>query len=76
MTLYHMLHDGSVWLLIACFTMVVGVVVGLYTEAGSGIASHPYTRASNGGELASDLPPESLGRPAFELLLSGRGTDR
>ena len=71
MTIYHMLHDGSGWLLLACLVMTVGVVVGLYTEAGSGIASHPYTRANGSGELASDLPPESIGRAELEPLLWG-----
>ena len=69
MTLTHMLHDGSGWLLLASLAMVVGVIVGLYTEAGSGIASHPYTRANGSGELASDLPPESIGRAEIEPLL-------
>ena len=71
MYLTHALHDGSLWLLLACFTMLAGVIVGLFTRAGSGIDSHPYTKADLGGALASDLPPESIGRPELEPTLWG-----
>ena len=71
MTFTHMLHDGSGWLLLASLAMVVGVIVGLFTEAGSGIATHPYTKAGTGGALASDLPSESIGRAGIEPLLWG-----
>jgi len=71
MYLTHALHDGSPWLVLACLTTLVGVVMGVFTERGSGIAVHPYTRAEDGGELASDLPAESIGRPEFEPVLWG-----
>jgi hypothetical protein len=63
------LNDGSPWLLLVCLLLFIGVVLGLYTEAGSGISNHPYTSPHDGGELASDLPPESLGRAAVEPIL-------
>jgi hypothetical protein len=65
------LTDGSPWLLLVCLLMFIGVVIGLYTEQGSGIAHHPYTSPHDGGELGSDLPPESLGRAALEPTLWG-----
>ena len=65
------LHNGSPWLLLACLMILAGVVIGLFTEAGSGIASHPFTRPNGGGELASDLPPASIGRAEFEPILWG-----
>jgi hypothetical protein len=65
------LHDGSPWLLLACLTLFAGVVIGLFTEQGSGIASHPFTKPSTGGALASDLPPESIGRAGLEPTLWG-----
>jgi hypothetical protein len=44
------LHDGSGWVILACLTLFVGVVVGLYTPRGSEISSHPYAK---GGDLWS-----------------------
>jgi hypothetical protein len=68
----HALHDGSPWVLLACLVIFAGVVVGLFTERGSGISYHPYTRPELGGQLASDLPPESIGRAELEPLLWGK----
>ncbi len=51
---------------------IAGLLVGLVqsqTVTASGIDHHPYARAADGGELASDLPPESIGRPELEPLL-------
>ena len=44
------LLDGSGWVILACLTLFVGVVVGLYTRSGSEISSHPYAQ---GGDLWS-----------------------
>ena len=44
MYLAHALHDGSLWVVGACLLVLAGVVVGLFTRAGSEIASHPYGR--------------------------------
>jgi hypothetical protein len=66
------LHNGSLWLLAACTLVIAGVIVALFTEAGSGIASHPYSDPHDGGELASDLPPESIGRAEFDSILRKR----
>jgi hypothetical protein len=70
--LYWVFHDGSGWFLLACLAIFVGVVYGLFTDKGSGIAHHPYARPGLGGELASDLPPESLGRVELEPVLMRR----
>jgi hypothetical protein len=64
-----LLDDGSLWMLVACAVVFAGVVVGVMTTAGSGIACHPYENPYDGGELASDLPPESIGRAEIEPLL-------
>lgn len=69
MYLHEVLHDGSLWFLLACLAILAGTVLGLFTDRGSGIAHHPYTKAGLGGELASDLPPESIGRAELEPLL-------
>jgi hypothetical protein len=63
------LNDGSLWLLLVCVLMFIGVVIGCYTEGGSGIARHPYDSPHGAGELASDMPPESIGRAQLEPLL-------
>jgi hypothetical protein len=70
MYLTHVLHDGSAWLMLACLMVFVGVVIGLFTEAGSGIASHPFTRPGLGGGMG-DLPPEATGRAEIESMLWG-----
>ena len=51
---------------------IAGLLVALVrsqTDADSGIDHHPYARVADGGKLASDLPPESIGRPELEPLL-------
>jgi hypothetical protein len=63
------LHDGSLLFVLACLVLLAGVVVGLFTKAGSGISHHPYTRPDLGGQLAADLPPESIGRAELEPRL-------
>ena len=69
MYLAHALHDGSLWVVGACFVVFAGVVVGLFTRAGSEISSHPYTRPGSGGGLAADLPSEAIGRAQLEPVL-------
>ena len=62
MFLHNALHDGSLWLLLACFVIFAGTVIGLFTDKGSGISHHPYSKPEFGGQLASDLPAEAIGR--------------
>jgi hypothetical protein len=45
MYLHTALHDGSLWLLLDCLVIFVGVVIGLFTEKGSAISHHPYSRS-------------------------------
>jgi hypothetical protein len=56
------LHNGSLWLVLACFVLFVGVGVGVYTRTGSGISAHPY---ATGG----DMPVEATGREEMEQIL-------
>jgi hypothetical protein len=63
------LNNGSPYLILACIVVFAGVVVGFYSRRGSGIDAHPYTKSEQGGELGSDMPPESIGRPEMEPLL-------
>jgi hypothetical protein len=66
------LHDGSTWLVLACFAVFVGVAVGLYTRTGSGIDSHPYERYGDGDESGTDMPSDANGREELETILSPR----
>jgi putative drug exporter of the RND superfamily len=66
--------SSAIAVLLACLILLAGVVVGLFTEAGSGISHHPYTKPDLGGELAADLPPESIGRAELESWLRRRAT--
>jgi hypothetical protein len=52
------LHDGSLWVLLACLVVFVGVAVGLFTRTGSGIDVHPYERSGDGVGVATDMPAE------------------
>lgn len=70
------LHDGSPWLVLVCLLMFVGVSVGLYTRSGSGISSHPYEKAGDGGDLGTDMPPEATGREELETILEPRRAGR
>jgi hypothetical protein len=63
------LHDGSVWLPLACVMVFAGVVIGLYTRGGSEISSHPYVKGGNGGGVRTDLPSEATGREELEPRL-------
>jgi hypothetical protein len=72
MYFHRALHDGSLWFLLACLVLFAGVAIGLFTEAGSGIARHPYSKPDLGGELGADLPPESIGRAELEPSLRQR----
>jgi hypothetical protein len=70
------LHDGSPWLVVACFVVFAGVVAGLYTRDGSGISSHPYGQAGDGGDLGTDMPSEATGREELETILWPRRAGR
>jgi hypothetical protein len=70
------LHDGSVWLILACVMVFAGVVIGLYARGGSEINSHPYAKGGNGGGVGTDLPSEMTGREELEARLWGRRAGR
>ncbi|MEY2532206.1 MAG: hypothetical protein QOF29_116 [bacterium] len=72
----NVLHNGSLWLILACFGVFVGVVAGLFTRLGSEITAHPYSKPDGSGELGSDMPPESIGREEIEPLLEPRRAGR
>ncbi len=69
MYLHTALHDGSPEFLFVVL-MLLGSLVLHLTVRGSGIARHPYSSPHDGGELASDLPPEAIGRAQLEPLLT------
>lgn len=69
-------HDGSVWLILACLAVFVGVVVGLYTRSGSEISAHPYAKGGDGGDLGTDMPAEMTGREEIEPRLWPRRAGR
>ena len=69
-------HDGSVWLIVACLTVFVGVVVGLYTRSGSEISAHPYARVGDGTAVGTDMPSEATGREEIEPVLWPRRAGR
>jgi hypothetical protein len=62
------LTDGNSEFLLGIVAVLVALVQS-QTVADSGIDRHPYARAGDGRGLASDLPPESIGRPELEPLL-------
>jgi hypothetical protein len=63
------LHDGSMWLIVACLAVLVGVVVGLYTRTGSEISDHPYAKVGDGSAVGTDMPSEETGREEIEPVL-------
>ena len=71
MYLHQALHNGSPEFMFAVLVLLVALVMS-QTVRGSGIAQHPYAKPYDGGELASDLPPESIGRPELEPVLIHR----
>jgi hypothetical protein len=70
------LHDGTPWVILVCVLLFAGVAVGLFTRSGSEISSHPYSDPKDGGEMGSDLPPESMGREELEPVLWPRRAGR
>ncbi len=74
MFLHTALHNGSPELVFVVLTLLISLVMN-ETWSGSGIARHPYGKP-DGGALASDLPPESFGRPEVEPLLRPRAPRR
>ena len=69
------LHNGSPEFMLVVF-MLLGSLALHLTVRGSGIAQHPYSNPHDGGELASDLPPEAIGRAQLEPLLMPRSARR
>lgn len=69
------LHSGRPDLMSAPLALLAALVMS-QTMSGSGIAQHPYAKAEDGGELASGLPLESIGRPEFKPLLVRPAQDR
>jgi hypothetical protein len=69
------LHHGNPEFLVGVLVLLVGLVQS-QSAADDGIGRHPYARASDGGELASDLPPEAIGRAELEPLLWSRPASR
>jgi hypothetical protein len=65
------LQHGNPEFLAGIAVLLAGLISSQSTT-GSGISRHPYARASDGGELASDLPRESIGRAQLEPLLWAR----
>jgi hypothetical protein len=51
------LTDATLIFLVVLFVLLVGVIIALYTRAGSGMNHHPY-RHVWGGAPAADLPCE------------------
>jgi hypothetical protein len=70
------LHDGSVWLIVACLAVFAGVVVGLYTRSGSEISAHPYAKVGDGSAVGTDMPSEETGREEIEPVLWPRRSGR
>jgi hypothetical protein len=71
------LHNGSLWLVLACLMVFLGVVLGLYTRGGSEIAPHPYAKGGDGGDdLGTDMPSEATGREEIEPHLWPRRAGR
>ena len=54
------LHDGSWWLVLACLSVFVSPVVGLYTRRGSEISFQPYANGGDAGELRWGWKPGDL----------------
>jgi hypothetical protein len=52
------LHNGSIWLLVACLMVFVGVVLGLYTRSGTGMPADTTGRE----EIEPLLWPRRAGR--------------
>jgi hypothetical protein len=67
---------GPGWLLLACLVVLVGVVMGLYTRSGSEIASHPYAKGGNRGDLGTDMHSAASGRVEIEPHLWPRRAGR
>lgn len=59
------LHNGSPDLMLAVLALRAALLMS-QTVSGSGIAQHRHVKAEDGGDLASDLPPESISRSEIE----------
>jgi hypothetical protein len=72
-TLAMTLAPGS-WVIVGfCVFLFVGVVVGYYTERGSGITTRPYGKVY-GGAPGAFGPGDVSGRDHREAVSWGRGT--
>jgi hypothetical protein len=65
------LQHGNPEFLVGVAALLAGLISS-QSVTGRDICRHPYARATDGGELASDLPPESIGRAQLEPLLWAR----
>jgi hypothetical protein len=65
------LHDGSPWVLLACFVVFAGVVVGFYGRGAMDINPHPHPceKPGDGTDLGTDMPAEATGREELEAIL-------
>jgi uncharacterized membrane protein len=65
---------GGSWVILGvCIFMFVGVVIGYYTEKGSGIHARPYGKVY-GGAPGAFGPGEVSGRDSRERVDWSRGT--
>ena len=72
-TLAMTIAPGS-WVIVGfCVFLFVGVVVGYYTERGSGITARPYTKVY-GGAPGAYGPGDVSGRDHRESVSWSRGT--
>jgi hypothetical protein len=60
--------DGNPEFLLGVVALIAGLVQSQSMGDGA-VSRHLYAKANDGGELASDLPPESIGRDELEPLL-------
>jgi hypothetical protein len=70
------LHNGSLWVIVACVAMFVGGGVFLYSRAGSGINAHPYAKGGDGRAPGTDMPAEATGREEMQQVLRPRRRSR
>jgi hypothetical protein len=63
------LHDGSLWVLLACSVVFAGVVVGFYGRGVTEINPHPYEKTGDGTDLGTDMPADATGREELEAIL-------
>jgi hypothetical protein len=67
------MRDGSLIIVAVCLWTFVGVVVGYYTQRGSGIIARPYGKVY-GGAPGAIGPGEVSGHDSRERVDWSRGT--